>query len=76
MADSTSYSQQKNRLEEIVVQIRAKDMPLEKSLDLYEEALSIGTSCVEQLEKTDFTAEELETAAEHVEVDISGTVTQ
>jgi exodeoxyribonuclease VII small subunit len=74
MADTTSYTQQKERLEEIVVQIRAKDLPLEKSLDLYDEALAIGSRCADLLEQTDFTAQELEIAAEHPEVEISGTV--
>ena len=76
MTDTSTYTQHKERLEEIVLQIRAKDIPLEKSLDLYDEALAIGTRCVEQLEQTDFTVEELEQAAEHPEVDISGTVVQ
>lgn len=75
MKDQTLYSQQKERLEELVVQIRSKDIPLEKSLDLYDEALAIGTKCVEQLEQTDFTADELEAAAEHPEVELSGAVT-
>ena len=74
MADITSYNQQKERLEDIVVQIRAKDMPLEKSLDLYDEALAIGTKCVERLEQTDFSVEELESVAENPHVDISGDV--
>ena len=76
MNDTNSYTQQKERLEEIVLQIRAKDVPLEKSLDLYDEALAIGTRCVEQLERTDFTAEELESVAENPEVDLSGAITQ
>lgn len=75
MAGTSSYTHQKERLEEIVVQIRAKDIPLEKSLDLYDEALAIGTKCVERLEQTDFTAEEVELAAEHPEVALSGDVT-
>ncbi len=67
MSNTQSYAQKKERLEEIVLQIRAKDVPLEKSLDLYDEALAIGTQCVEQLEKTDFTSEELESVAKHPE---------
>ncbi len=74
MAETTSYTQHKERLEEIVLQVRAKDMPLEKSLDLYDEALAIGARCVERLEQTDFTSEELESVAGHPEVDISGAV--
>ncbi len=78
MADNNtnSYTQHKERLEEIVLQIRSKDVPLEKSLDLYDEALAIGTRCVEQLEQTDFTAEELESVAEHPEVEISGSIAE
>ena len=76
MPDNDSYSREKERLEEIVLQTRAKDIPLEKSLDLYDEALAIGTRCVEQLEKTDFTSEELVSLAEHPEVELSGRVTE
>jgi len=76
MPDTDSYSREKERLEEIVLQTRAKDVPLEKCLDLYDEALGIGTRCVEQLEKTDFTSEELDSIAEHPEVDLSGRVTE
>ncbi|MDR2035941.1 MAG: exodeoxyribonuclease VII small subunit [Coriobacteriales bacterium] len=75
MAKNHAYSQHKERLEEIVLQIRAKELPLEKSLDLYDEALSIGARCVERLEETDFTAEELESIAEHPEVAFSGATT-
>lgn len=71
---TNTYTQQRERLEEIVLQIRAKEVPLEKSLDLFDEALAIGTRCVERLEQTDFTAEELESVAEHPEVTISGAV--
>ena len=74
MPETNSYSREKERLEEIVLQTRAKDVPLEKSLDLYDEALAIGARCVEQLEKTDFTSEELESVAEHPEVELSGAV--
>ncbi|MDR1357974.1 MAG: exodeoxyribonuclease VII small subunit [Coriobacteriales bacterium] len=74
--NTQSYTKQKERLEEIVLQIRSKEVPLEKSLDLYDEALAIGTRCVEKLEQTDFTAEERESAAEHPELAISGTVSE
>jgi exonuclease VII small subunit len=60
MEDQNSYSRLKSRLEDIVVQVRSKDISLEKSLDLYEEALRIGGRCVEQIDRTNFTAEELE----------------
>jgi len=76
MSNNDSYSREKERLEEIILQTRSKDVPLEKSLDLYDEAIAIGARCVEQLEKTDFTAEELDSLAEHPEVELSGRVTE
>jgi exodeoxyribonuclease VII small subunit len=56
----SSYARTRERLEEIVTQVKAKDMPLEKSLDLYEEALRLGSVCAEMIDRTDFSAEELE----------------
>jgi exodeoxyribonuclease VII small subunit len=55
-----SYVRTRERLEEIVTQVKAKDMPLEKSLDLYEEALRLGSACAEIIDHTDFSVEELE----------------
>lgn len=59
MDRQSSYSRTRERLEEIVTQIKAKDLPLEKSLDLYEEALRLGSACAEMIDRTDFSAEEL-----------------
>lgn len=69
MARQSSYSRTRERLEEIVTQIKAKDIPLEKSLDLYEEALRLGSSCAEQIDQTDFSAEELESARPSFDAD-------
>ena len=60
MDKQSSFSRSRERLEEIVTQIKAKDMPLEKSLDLYEEALQLGSACAEMIDRTDFSADELE----------------
>ncbi|GHT80370.1 hypothetical protein FACS1894104_5840 [Actinomycetota bacterium] len=68
MDEQSSYGRLKDRLEEIVVQVRSKEVPLEKSLDLYDEALRIGGRCVEKLEQTDFTTEEI-TAAGNLELE-------
>jgi exonuclease VII small subunit len=80
MDDQNSYTRLKHRLEDIVVQVRSKDISLEKSLDLYEEALRLGGRCVEQIDRTDFTTEELaavghedtETATEAARGDVEG----
>ena len=55
-----SYLKVKNHLDEIVDQIRSKDVPLEKALDLYEEAIKLGNSCADMIDKADFSMEELE----------------
>ena len=62
MDRQSSYARTRERLEEIVTQVKAKDVPLEKSLDLYEEALRLGSTCAEMIDSTDFSAEELESA--------------
>jgi exodeoxyribonuclease VII small subunit len=60
MDNQGSYLRARERLEDIVVQVKSKDIPLEKSLDLYEEALRLGGMCAEMIDRTDFSAEELE----------------
>jgi exodeoxyribonuclease VII small subunit len=62
MNEQSSYDRTRERLEEIVTQVKAKDVPLEKSLELYEEALRLGNRCAEMIDRTDFSAEELERA--------------
>ncbi|MDR3316278.1 MAG: exodeoxyribonuclease VII small subunit [Coriobacteriales bacterium] len=60
MDNQETYGRLRERLEEIAAQIKSKDVPLEKSLDLYEEALRIGGQCAEMIDRTDFSPEELE----------------
>jgi exodeoxyribonuclease VII small subunit len=64
MDNQSSYGRARERLEEIVAQVRAKDISLEKSLDLYEEALRLGSTCAEMIDRTDFSVEELEAVAQ------------
>jgi exodeoxyribonuclease VII small subunit len=71
MDEQSSYGRLKERLEEIVVQVRSKEVPLEKSLDLYDEALRIGGRCVEKLEMTDFTADEMAAASDASEAAVA-----
>ncbi|MDR1016397.1 MAG: exodeoxyribonuclease VII small subunit [Coriobacteriales bacterium] len=58
----SSYETIKARLDQIVGEVQKKDTPLEKSLDLYDEALRLGNRCVELLDSTDFSLNELEQA--------------
>ena len=55
------------RLDEIVAEVRGKDVSLEKSLDLYEEAIKLGNRCAELVDKPDFTQEEAELARDALE---------
>ena len=68
MDKQSSYKRVRERMEELVVQIRSKDLPLEKSLDLYEEALRLGSIAAEMIDRTDFGFDEL-TEAELESVD-------
>ncbi len=55
-----TYLSAKNSLDQIIEQVRAKDLPLEKALDLYEEAIRIGNSCADLIDRADFSLEEIE----------------
>jgi exodeoxyribonuclease VII small subunit len=74
MDKQSSYARTRERLEEIVAQVKAKDISLEKSLDLYEEALRLGTVCAEKIDRTDFSVEELEAASADVGAGANGDV--
>ncbi len=59
MAEYQTFSEVRARLDEIVTQVRKKDLSLEKSLDLYEEAIKLGNRAAELVDKPDFSDEEL-----------------
>ncbi len=53
MAEETySFDMARVRLEEIAVQVRKKDVSLEKSLDLLEEGVRLANLCTEQIDQT------------------------
>lgn len=62
--EHATFGELRARLDEIVVEVRDKDLSLEKSLDLYEEAIKLGNRCAELVDKPDYTAEEAAAAAE------------
>ena len=47
-----SYSEAKARLDDIVKQVRAKDVSLERSLDLLEEGVRLANQCTELIDQT------------------------
>ncbi|NTU90068.1 MAG: exodeoxyribonuclease VII small subunit, partial [Actinobacteria bacterium] len=55
-----NFADVRERLEDIVVQVRSKELSLEKSLDLYEEAIRLGNCALTFVYKPEFSPEEAE----------------
>ena len=53
-----SFSKITERLDDIVAQVRDKDVSLERSLDLFDEAIALGSKAVSLVDATDFSPEE------------------
>lgn len=53
-----TFPQITERLDSIVAQVRDKDVSLEKSLDLFDEAIALGSKAVDMVDATDFSPEE------------------
>ena len=51
--ETGSYSEARARLEEIVTEVRRKEVSLEKSLDLLEEASRLASRCTELIDQAD-----------------------
>ena len=56
-SDYQTFGEVRARLDEIVVAVRDKNLSLEKSLDLYEEAIELGNRCAELVDRPDYTAD-------------------
>jgi exodeoxyribonuclease VII small subunit len=52
--ENYTFTQARTRLEEIVSQVRSKDVSLEKSLDLLEEGVRLANICTEQSDHTEW----------------------
>lgn len=50
----TTYAQAKERLDELVIEVRSKDVSLEKSLDLLEEGVKLANRCTELIDQADW----------------------
>lgn len=53
-----TFSDITGRLDDIVGQVRDKDISLERSLDLFDEAIALGSKAVSLVDATDFSPEE------------------
>jgi len=49
-----SFAQARTRLEDIVGQVRKKDVSLEKSLDLLEEGVRLANACTEHIDQSEW----------------------
>ena len=67
-----TFGEVRARLDEIVAEVKSKDTSLEKSLDLYEEAIKLGNRCAELIDKPDYTEEEIAAAKETIETGREG----
>lgn len=54
----TTFAQISERLDEIVAQVKRKDLPLESSLDLFDEAIALGSKAVDFVDTAEVSAEE------------------
>jgi exodeoxyribonuclease VII small subunit len=52
--DQYTFTQARNRLQDIVVQVRKKDVSLEHSLDLLEEGVKLAAACTELIDSTEW----------------------
>ena len=53
-----TFPQITERLDAIVSAVRDKDVSLERSLDLFDEAIALGSKAVDMVDATDFSPEE------------------
>ncbi|MST59972.1 exodeoxyribonuclease VII small subunit [Parafannyhessea umbonata] len=53
-----TFDQITDRLDEIVSQVRDKETSLERSLDLFDEAIALGSKAVDMVDRTNFIPEE------------------
>ena len=67
-----SFADITERLDEIVASVRSKDTSLERSLDLLDEGIALGSRAVELVDSFDLSPEEAEQLADAVEADAAG----
>lgn len=66
-----TFAQARARLEDIVVQVRRKDVSLERSLDLLEEGVRLANVCTELSDHTEWESVVDEQAAEEASEELS-----
>ena len=64
VSEYRTFAQISDRLDTIVDAVRAKDISLERSLDLFDEAIALGSKAVDMVDATDFSPEDTARLAE------------
>lgn len=59
-----TFQQALGRLEEIVTEVRKKDVDLDRSLDLLEEGVRLANTCTDRIDHTRMLAEETQDGGE------------
>lgn len=71
MSDSTlhSFDDLTGRLDEIIATVRSKDTSLERCLDLFDEAIGLGSKAVDMVDTFELSPREEEQLAESMDED-------
>ena len=70
-AASRDFDEITSRLDEIVAAVRSKDTSLERSLDLFDEAISLGSKAVDMVDSFELSPREAEQLEREYERDAS-----
>lgn len=70
-AASRDFDEITSRLDEIVAAVRSKDTSLERSLDLFDEAISLGSKAVDMVDSFELSPREAEQLEREYESDAS-----
>ena len=71
MAESTvrNFDEISSRLDEIIATVRSKDTSLERSLDLFDEAIELGSKAVDMVDKFELSPREAEQLEQEYDAD-------
>ncbi len=74
MAESTvrDFDELTDRLDEIISTVRSKDTPLERCLDLFDEAIKLGSRAVDMVDSFELTPREQQELSDTMEADADG----
>ena len=71
MAENTvrNFDEISSRLDEIIATVRSKDTSLERSLDLFDEAIELGSKAVDMVDKFELSPREAEQLEQEYDAD-------